>query len=132
MVTLNRQAATHWSHSWPDWVNLLLGLWMLAAPFLLGSGEYFAAAGTSFMFGIVIAVFAASSLLRPEAWQEGMNIVIGLCLALSPWLFSYTADRTLTMNALIVGLIVTALAIWSIMASMPGDHWWHHTHHGSR
>ena len=36
MVTLNRQAATHWSHSWPDWANLLLGLWMLAAPFLLG------------------------------------------------------------------------------------------------
>ena len=131
MDTQFKSGFTSWSRNWPDWFSLLLGLWMMVAPFVLGFGAYTGAMGAFIGFGVAIALFSTLALTRPENWEEGINVIVGLCLAVSPWLFNFATDRPLTTNALLVGIAVIALSVGSMMRNMPGDHWWQH-HRGSR
>lgn len=126
MDTHLKTETASWPHNWPHLANLLIGLWLIVAPLVLGFGSYFAAASTFVCFGLMIAMFAAYALIRPETWEEGINLVLGLCLAASPWFFAFTTERALVTHALIAGAAVMAIAVWSIMRNMPGDHWWHH------
>lgn len=117
-----------WPLHWPHWVHLVIGLWLIAAPFALGFGNYLVAGATFVCFGLIIALLAASALLSPGQWEEGVNLIVGLCLAVSPWLFGFTGERVLMAHALIAGIAVMAIAVWAILRDLPGDHWWHHPH----
>lgn len=131
MAFRNRHAAPHGLSALPHVANLLVGLWLMAAPFVLGFTGTIAASGASMAFGFAITLLAVLSLLRPEGWEEGVNLVVGFCLAASPWLFAYAQGYTLMLNAVVGGMLVIGFATWSLLLGMPGDHWWHHTHRGS-
>lgn len=131
MAIRNRQATPHGLHALPHLANLLLGLWLIAAPFVVGYGGVVAASGASIAFGLAIALLAVLSLLGPEGWEEGVNLVLGACLAVSPWLFAYAQVHDMMLNAILGGMLVIGFATWSLLLEMPGDHWWHHTHRGS-
>src|SRR5262245_41275837 len=47
---------------WEEWINLLLGLWVLVAPWALGFAENVSAMGNHAVVGIVVAVLAAIEL----------------------------------------------------------------------
>ncbi len=40
----------------------------------------------------------------PGSWQEKFVVVLGLCLAISPWLLGYTASDIATGNAVVIGM----------------------------
>jgi len=128
MDTRRKSWMAGWPHNWTEWTNLLLGLWLIVSPFVLGPGASLVATGSFVGFGLVIAILAVYALARPESWEEGVNIIVGLCLAVSPWLFAFTTERLQATHAVIAGLAVVALAVWSLMRDLPGDHWWHHHH----
>jgi hypothetical protein len=111
---------------WQDGLNAILGLWMFASPSILK----FAAAGspatrTAWVLGLAIVVFAAIAVYMPRAWEEAINILLGICLIVSPWVVSYADQVTPTTNAVVVGLLVTALAIWAMLADTAVRKWWH-------
>lgn len=131
MTIWNRHATPHGLRTWPHLANLILGLGLIAVPFLLGFGATVAAPSASIAFGLAIALLALLSLLRPEGWEEGVNLVLGASLAISPWLFVYSQERTLMMIAVAGGVLVIGFATWSLLLGISGDHWWNHTHWGS-
>src|SRR5947199_4934511 len=47
---------------WEEWINLLLGLWVLVAPWALGFAESVGAMGNHVAVGIVVAALAAIEL----------------------------------------------------------------------
>ncbi len=47
---------------WEEWINLLLGLWVLVAPWALGFAENVDAMGNHVVVGIVVAALAAIEL----------------------------------------------------------------------
>ncbi|WP_137390122.1 SPW repeat protein [Rhodoligotrophos defluvii] len=47
---------------WEEWANLVLGLWVLAAPWLLGFSTVAAATNTHVIAGIIVAILAAIEL----------------------------------------------------------------------
>jgi len=73
---------------WQDWVNVILGAWMVASPWILG--------------------FAA-----------------GESLVASPWALGFADHGTPTTNAVIVGLLVTAFGVWSMLLDTSVQKWWH-------
>ncbi|MBW3665347.1 MAG: SPW repeat protein [Actinobacteria bacterium] len=48
-------------HEGVSWTNFVLGLWLLAAPFVAGYGDVGSAVGNDITVGIVVLIFAAWS-----------------------------------------------------------------------
>jgi hypothetical protein len=111
---------------WQDWTNVALGVWMFLSPPILGmaiAGS--TAAPAALIFGIAIVVFSSMAVYMPKAWEEALNILLGVGLAASPWALGYASESTPTANAVIVGLLVTILAIWAMLADAAVQKWWH-------
>ena len=108
---------------WQDWVNLLLGLWLVASPWALDFTGVPHAGGTAVILGLVIAVIASWALVQFERWEEWVSIVLGLLLIVTPWLVGFAAMEaspgaesasTATWNFVVVGVLVGGSAIWSM------------------
>jgi len=114
---------------WQDMVNGVLGLWMFASPSILG----FAAPGSTatrvaWILGLAIVVFAGIAVYMPKAWEEALNVILGVCLLASPWGLGYSDLARPTTNAVVVGLLVTALAVWAMLKDTAVQKWWHDRH----
>jgi hypothetical protein len=114
------------SNRWEDWGNLLLGAWLFVSPWVLqyaaGPGGNAGAAWNAWISGIVIGVIAVVALFQTQQWEEWINVLVGIWVAVSPWLLGYTSSTTATSNAVIVGILAVCLAGWDLydIATMPG------------
>jgi SPW repeat len=114
---------------WQDSINAVLGLWMMASPSILG----FAATGSpatrvAWTLGLAIVVFAGIAVYMPKAWEEALNIILGICLLASPWALGYSDQTRPATNAMVVGLLVTVLAVWAMLMDTAVQKWWHERH----
>jgi hypothetical protein len=114
---------------WQDWANGILGVCMFTSPwifgFSLGGGT---AARTAWILGAAIVLLAGLAAYLPKAWEEGINIVLGICLLASPWALSYTDQARATTNAATIGLLVTAFGIWALLEGTTLPKWWRERH----
>lgn len=120
------------SKRWQDGGNLLLGVWLFVSPWVLGYAAGMPVAAWNALFlGIAIVVLAAVAMYMPRAWEEGSNMVLGIWMIISPWALRFVAERDVMMNAVIVGILVTALAAWAMMRDKGVEKWWHDHHHAA-
>lgn len=114
---------------WQDWVNLVLGLWLFTSPWILGyAGASESAAWNAYALGVVIALFAAVAVYTPMAWEELVNMAFGIWMIVSPWVLGFASHLTATYNAVIVGALVTAFAVWAMVEDDQFAKWWRDHH----
>jgi len=102
------------TNRWPDWLNMLLGAWLFASPWLLHYAEDLPrAAWSAWISGAAIVLFAAIALYKPKAVEEIANALLGVWVAVSPWVLGFAANRDITTNAILVGVLTALLAIWT-------------------
>lgn len=93
--------------TWPDWVNLALGVYVLLAP-LWTAG---APAGWFVTLGILIGVAALWALGTASSQAaEWTTVVLGVVLFLAPWLGGFSAAAGAAWTAWIVGVLVVIFA----------------------
>lgn len=109
---------------WQDWLNLVLGLWLLTAPFFGMGAATGTAAWDGYIFGTIIAVLSGWALYQPRAWEEWSNLVLGLWLIAAPFALGFTTETAAMWNHIVVGLVVGADALWAALAKAP-----EHPHH---
>lgn len=102
------------SNAWQDWANLILGLWLFASPWLIHFTGATAAAWNAWIFGAIIAILAAAALYEAQRWEEWTNVVLGIWVAVSPWLLGFSGDQMTMWNALVVGILVLCIAGWEL------------------
>ncbi|HXP75549.1 MAG TPA: SPW repeat protein [Stellaceae bacterium] len=57
-------------------------------------------------------------------WQDWLDMVLGLWLAVSPWILDFTdSDPTLTRNAVIVGVAIAVLSALTFLAYHIVEEW---------
>lgn len=103
---------------WQDSVNLVLGLWLVLSPFMpfMGIGTLTGVAAlNSYIFGAIITGFALWALLKPQLWEEWINLVIGLWLIVAPFALGFASMSKVMWSAIIVGLLVAGDALWSML-----------------
>ncbi|GMQ75207.1 MAG: SPW repeat protein [Gammaproteobacteria bacterium] len=101
---------------WQDWLNLLLGAWLLLAPLTGVAGAVDGlAAWNSYVSGLAVALFAIAALYRPQLWEEWLNLAIGIWLIIAPFTLGFTDQTAVTWNQIIVGLIVGGDAVWVML-----------------
>jgi hypothetical protein len=91
---------------WAQLINTLLGIWLTAAPAVIGYGG--AARTNDYIIGPVAASCACIALweaTRPLRW---VNLALGLWLLAAPWVLGY--EPAALVNSLIVGVLLAAFA----------------------
>ena len=115
---------------WQDAGNLVLGVWLFISPWVLNYAAGMpVSAWNAMLAGIAIVVLAATAMYMPRAWEEGSNMALGVWMIVSPWVLKFAADKPVMMNAVIVGVLVTALAAWAMMRDKDVEKWRHDHHH---
>ena len=99
---------------WQDQVILLLGLWLLVSPWAFSYPEGSPQMINAFASGLVIAVLAAFDLYKTYFWAVVVNLLVGVWVAVSPWVLRMAEQRVVMWNELIVGIAVVVLALWEL------------------
>lgn len=104
---------------WQDWLNLTLGVWLFAAPFFGLSAVDGVAAWDGYVFGSIVALLSAGALLKPQAWEEWTNLMVGLWLIAAPFAIGFATEPNPTWNHVIVGIVIAGDALWAVLARPP-------------
>ena len=101
-------------------INVVAGLWLIVAPFLLGFGGFDAT--NAIIIGIVVAVLSlVHSMSEMEhPWIAYVNTILGAWLIVTA--FMAMASAVVFWNALVLGIIVGGLSLWSVSSSHPKMH----------
>ena len=100
---------------WQNWVNVVLGLWLMLSPSVMGYTLSATATANAHGLGAVLVIFNLLSVNRlQDQGQEILNILLGIWLILSPYALDFTAEKESAINVAVVGITVVLLAVWQI------------------
>jgi hypothetical protein len=124
---------------WQDQTSVLLGMWMLVSPWVLDyTGNRMLTVGMptapvwdALVLGVAAMLTSVFAMYMHKAWEEGLNIAIGVALLISPWVLGFSGSEVPTINATAVGLALAALGGWSMLQD-PDVHHWLAEHHLAR
>ncbi|MGQ9425586.1 SPW repeat protein [Gilvimarinus sp. F26214L] len=101
-------------------LNVVAGLWLVVAPWLLGYVEVAPAFWNDVLVGAAVVVLAGVRMIRPARMVSlsWINLVLGAWLILSPFVLRYgdgsVFDQVAFWNDLVLGFVVVGLAWLSI------------------
>ncbi len=105
------------SGHWQDWVNLALGGWLFVSPWVLGYAGTEVAGWNSWSVGLCIVIVASVAAASGSRAAEGIALVLGLWLVISPWVLQIAAvPEPVYWNKAVVGLLVAIFAGWDLIA----------------
>ena len=109
-----------------DIASLLLGVWLVVSPFVLG----FAGAATwvTIVLGLFVILFAVEGFVIPSYLAEWGELLIGLALLVVPWTVGYEPELA-TVSSMVSGAMVILFAIWELMTDREFITWWHDRWH---
>ncbi len=116
--------ATKQVRHWQDALNLFLGLWMIASPWALGYQTNGNSSANAVIVGIIVALVALAALFQIMAWEEAINVGLGVWLVISPWILGFSGLVAAMSNAVIVGIAVVVLALWILGTDKDIGGWW--------
>jgi hypothetical protein len=97
---------------WQDIASLLVGVWLVVSPFLLG----FAGAATwvTIVLGLFVILFAVEGFVIPSYLEEWGELLLGLALLVAPWTVGYESVSA-TVSSVVSGILVILFAAWELM-----------------
>ena len=103
-------------------INMLLGLWTIFSPFLLGFSGVLPAVWNGLEVGLLVAFFSGIrvSIGYNQTIWSWCTVLFGLWLIVSPFVLGFAKTSSATWNDIIVGFVILLLS-WQA-ASKPGPH----------
>lgn len=98
---------------WQDFGNIVLGLWLLCSPLVLGFEDQLAALVNTVGVGVLLMATALGAVFVPRMWEDWVEAGLGAWLAISPWVFDF-GSQTAGANAVLAGIAAIILAFWAI------------------
>lgn len=97
---------------WQDLTNTTIALWLLLAPFVLGTADAGAVVATEITMGLLIGGASLYALSKPDSeGAQWTNAVFGAVLFIAPWALSYSGVAAAAWNDWILGVSVATLAL---------------------
>ena len=56
-------------------------------------------------------------------WQDPVNLVLGLWMVISPWILAHQGEAGPTWNAVTVGVLIAALALFELFKVKAWEEW---------
>ncbi len=105
-------------------IDIVLGLWLIVSPFLLGYANLTTPLWNSIIIGVAVAALAATQTSREgyrRGWTGWVNVVLGIWLIFSPFILGFADVTSALWNNIILGIAITVLAAWSALYSAPNN-----------
>ncbi|MGN6309210.1 MAG: SPW repeat protein [Xanthobacteraceae bacterium] len=101
--------------NWEDWFGMLLGLLIALSPWAAGDEVGHAAVWNAALIGVAVFFLAELEYVALTRWEETGQLLLGLWLVMSPYVFGYFNTGTLrfwhsTLGGLII--LLAALELW--------------------
>jgi hypothetical protein len=109
---------------WQDPVNALLGAWVILSPWALGFQDISMAMWSAVVVGAALIAAALGAIFVPRAWEEWTEGALGLWLVIAPWVLGFSTHYQATMNTVVAGVVVMALALWTLTTDSDYNGWW--------
>lgn len=110
---------------WQDVVNALMGLALAISPWVLGYAGMSMAMSNAVVIGLLLAAIAVGAIVMPRAWEEWGEGILGLWMVASPWILGFATARNPMLAHVVVGLVVLALAAWTLATDAEYTPWLH-------
>jgi hypothetical protein len=110
---------------WQDPANFIIGLWLMASPWVLAFDSDVTPTANAVIFGFFVAGLALLAMLKVMVWEELVSVVLGVWLAVSPWVLGFTGHPAALWNAAVAGVLVALLALWVLGSDKDIGGWWH-------
>ena len=85
---------------WQDWLNGIIGIWLIVSPWVLRFGSTTRPESTMtwnfVLSGGVALILAIAALTAYRMWEEWVDVVLGLWLIASPWVLNFHTVRPLS------------------------------------
>lgn len=101
-----------------DWVNLILGIWVLVSPWVLAFSASTGATWSAVVLGVLVIAASAWALSQSELMLvEWANLVLGILLFIAPWVIGYFGSALPAWNSWIFGVLVFLVAAYTFIPS---------------
>jgi O-antigen/teichoic acid export membrane protein len=100
--------------TWEDGVGLLLGLMIGLSPWFHDEPAVPAVLLNSALVGLAVLMLAQLELVALRRWEEMAQLVCGLWLSASPFIFDYAHQHHLRFWHWALGAIVSVLALFEL------------------
>lgn len=108
---------------WQDPINALLGLWVLLSPWALGFQDDRVIMLNAVIVGAALVAVALGAIFVPRAWEEWTEGALGVWLIASPWALGFSTHEQAMPNAVVVGLAIAVLALWTLLTDKDYSGW---------
>lgn len=101
--------------NWEDWFGMLLGLLIALSPWAAADEVGHAAVWNAALIGVAVFFLAELEYVALTRWEETGELLLGLWLVMSPYVFGYFNTGTLrfwhsTLGGLVI--LLAALELW--------------------
>jgi hypothetical protein len=102
-----------------DWTNVILGVWVLISPWLLGFSASAGALWSAVILGLAVIAVSAWALYQPKRrLPEWANLLLGIVLFLAPWAVGYSTEMAAAWNSWALGVILAGFAAYTFIPRM--------------
>ncbi|MFO7170430.1 MAG: SPW repeat protein [Chloroflexota bacterium] len=94
------------------WLEAVLGLALIAAPFALGYRDNPAALWGSIVIGLIVVLISGYRAYKHETerWEGWVGVVAGVAAILVPFIFGFSAVATALWSFVVIGLLIAILS----------------------
>ena len=96
--------------TWEDWVGIVLGVMIGLSPWFAGQSDQLPMLN-AIAVGLLVLLLAEMELVDLHRWQETGEILLGLWLVASPFVFGYEAGVLATWHFALGGIVVLLAVI---------------------
>ncbi len=101
-----------------SWITVILGVWLIIAPFILTFPST-VAMWNSIIVGVIVLVLSWIRAANP-ATSPGLswiNAILGLWLIVAPFVMSMASSTSTRWNDIVLGIAVIVFSVWAALAS---------------
>lgn len=100
---------------WQNWLSLILGIYIAAAPWVVPIFLPQTSASTmievaGLIAGLALAIVSMSGIFDPEIWTDWVKVLLGMVLLVIPWVADFSDNITFTYNFVLAGMVLIIIS----------------------
>ena len=102
---------------WQDWVSLVLGVLLFISPWVFGTSTNGSSSWDAWIIGgigFLLGIFALASV-RTAYIAEGISLILGVLLFISPWVLGFAALSSAAWTAWVIGVLFVLANGWTLL-----------------
>ena len=99
-------------------INIVLGAWLIIAPFVLGY-QTMVALWNNIIVGAIVLILAWIRAANPNSMPglSWINVILGVWLIIAPFVLGYASTTGIRWNDIVVGIGIAVFGAWSALVA---------------